>query len=1496
MAPTHGRQFDQALAALYGAAMGVREWPRTLEQLAGLTRARCTTVDTVRPQMGETGRHGRQREWGPQAPSGYREGWISLVTLSCILLIAALIVSAISPAEAAPTRRPVENPDPGPEDAAAIFLGDGTSQRIFAIDDAGDVNGDGVADVVVGARESLSGSGEIWVVFGPVTGDVALATVAQPDGTPGIRILGAGDDGNVVTGTGDMNNDGYDDVLILGPHDSSGYVVFGGAESRTVDLGDIALAGGNADGFLITNGGTTIGSAGQKVAEAIGDFDGDGYDDIAVVGAYFELFVIYGAAESRAIDLTGALSGDESRATRLIVAEGSGAELIGGIAGAGDTDGDSFDDLYVGTPTAESIVPEWSETFKTPTGAAFLVYGQADRTSRNIADGDALRIQGDRWTRLGQDVAAIDDRTGDGVGELAVVWGQVPFDQQYPEDQKNRVTVHDGTNLATLATFEGVIGTPIQRVEDAGDLDGDERGDLVIVLQHTADGNYFQSAHAVLDPLHGGIVPDLDATKRWHVTSQTDAYTGGLGDVTGDGLADLGLGDWKASPDGVSDGAAFVYAGQIRPYGLEPPELDLTPSPAGTLEVVRVLVRADDTGSGDTVIIGTEIRVDSGEWLPLEAQDGAYDEVIETGEGTLSFNTVGTRRICARAFDAEGDESGHSCQDLEVVTSDGPVLRAIEVNQAIQTWRNTIPLYEGKDTVVRVFLETGGPTSPTEMTGLLHGAASGEALSGSPLEPVNGPVAVVEDASVLDDPDTDDNESVRANPDGSLNFVLPRSWTKPSNQVLELSFEPSITSGLTCAEPDGKPDCVEVVVFEAPDRPLAEFVSIPYDSNEVRALRRSDDAAGTFKLVSDGDFSDALDVEATAEAVEDAVETVLGARDGRVIVDGRDEGYDIVTLRGKHEDLTLNTSGLTSGTMTLEIIQLGGEFTAPGERELREQRLRVTDAFPTDVVDYRYRDVGSFNRAPTLLKANRRLANMRWIDRSLNPVRYPPNLRSWGFLRHRWPTSTKAGLAFLKTAATYLNGFGLPGDGGLPRNVGVHEAAHNYGRAHAVVEHQGANSVGICGSKYSRLASNLHPWVEEIPGVENESATEDKWEFTWPTIGPLGAGVDEEVWGFSPRAYESGFEDLAVVDPRQSTALMSYCNPPGAGQDRWPSTYTYQRLREVLANAGEPAGATETGSTLSRGVLEEFILVSGSVDAIDGTLVIEPAVRLLGMDQPYEAGDVSVALVDGSGAEIASRSVALLLDGDHENLQFGLGPEDGFFFAAVPVPAATEPTGLVVTETISGESASLTASPNPPTVSITLPEPGSIASGAIPIAWDALDADDDPLEITVLLSYDDGASWETLAMGLEGGASFDAPTRFLAASQTARVRVLVSDGFHTAEATSGLFEIDAGTPHPGITTPANGATVVAGAPMILRGDAWDPEEGRLAGTALEWSSDRDGTLGTGETVALDNGLSFGSHQITLTATDSDGRTGSTTSTVFAGTASGIIFADDFEVR
>lgn len=46
MTATQGREFDQALAALYGAAMGVRDWPEALEQLAGLTRTRCITLDT----------------------------------------------------------------------------------------------------------------------------------------------------------------------------------------------------------------------------------------------------------------------------------------------------------------------------------------------------------------------------------------------------------------------------------------------------------------------------------------------------------------------------------------------------------------------------------------------------------------------------------------------------------------------------------------------------------------------------------------------------------------------------------------------------------------------------------------------------------------------------------------------------------------------------------------------------------------------------------------------------------------------------------------------------------------------------------------------------------------------------------------------------------------------------------------------------------------------------------------------------------------------------------------------------------------------------------------------------------------------------------------------------------------------------------------------------------------------------------------------------------
>ena len=177
-----------------------------------------------------------------------------------------------------------------------------------SISGAGDVNGDGIDDVIIGAAtaDSPSGdgtddnTGESYVVFGAASGFESTLNLADLDGSNGFKIAGAsagGTAGISVSGAGDINSDGIDDVIIGASNadNSSGaaYVVFGleGSFASTVQLSEL-----DADsGFTVT--GKNEGSRfGQDVSGG-GDVNGDGIADIVIgTGKSDESYVIYGQA------------------------------------------------------------------------------------------------------------------------------------------------------------------------------------------------------------------------------------------------------------------------------------------------------------------------------------------------------------------------------------------------------------------------------------------------------------------------------------------------------------------------------------------------------------------------------------------------------------------------------------------------------------------------------------------------------------------------------------------------------------------------------------------------------------------------------------------------------------------------------------------------------------------------------------------------------------------------------------------------------------------------------------------------------------------------------------------------------------------------------------------------------------------------------------------------------------------------------------------------
>jgi FG-GAP repeat protein len=250
----------------------------------------------------------------------------------------------------------------------------------FSVSGAGDVNGDGFDDLLIGAQGASpngnSDSGQSYVVYGGSAqpGTVELSALS---GSDGFRINGISSSdlsGFSVSGAGDVNGDGFDDLLIgaraadpNGLSSGQSYVVYGAsALPGTVELS--ALSGAN--GFRL-NGVAPLDQSGWSASGA-GDVNGDGFDDV-VIGASFagpnglssgQSYLVYGGSALAGTVELSTLNGTNGFRLNGIAA---GDESGFSVSGAGDVNGDGFDDLLIGAPRAD---PNGSGS-----GQSYLVYG-----------------------------------------------------------------------------------------------------------------------------------------------------------------------------------------------------------------------------------------------------------------------------------------------------------------------------------------------------------------------------------------------------------------------------------------------------------------------------------------------------------------------------------------------------------------------------------------------------------------------------------------------------------------------------------------------------------------------------------------------------------------------------------------------------------------------------------------------------------------------------------------------------------------------------------------------------------------------------------------------------------------------------------------------------------------------------------------------------------------------------------------------------------------
>ena len=538
----------------------------------------------------------------------------------------------------------------------------------FSVASAGDVNGDGVDDVIIGAPAASPGgrmgAGSSFVVFGRSPGTGGFSTtfeLADLDGTNGFRLDGveAGDrSGESVASAGDVNGDGVNDVIIGartadpgGRADAgSSYVVFGrdtttgGGFPAVVALGDLD----GVDGFRL-DGVDATDASGRPVASA-GDVNGDGVSDL-IIGAVLadpdgrtnagSSYVVFGRVQAAGgfpavLELAGLDGADGFRINGVDAYDYSAQS----VASAGDVNGDGVDDLVIGAVLDD---PDGRDR----AGSGYVVFGRSAAmgvsfpATLELADLDGsngFRMDGvDAGDYTGISVASAGDINGDGVGDLII--GAVLSDPGGRDRAGSSYVVfgrHGATGVGFPAKLElaGLDGTDGFRIDGAeagdycgfsaasvGDVNGDGVDD-VAVGAYGADplGRSFAGSSYVLfgrsTAVSGGFpaalaLADLDGTEGFRLDGVGPGdYSGfsiaSAGDINGDGMADLIIGGYAADPGGRDRaGKSFVIFGR-KPAC--PPDLDGD----GSLTIFDFLVfqnlfiagdlRADFDGDGSLTI------------------------------------------------------------------------------------------------------------------------------------------------------------------------------------------------------------------------------------------------------------------------------------------------------------------------------------------------------------------------------------------------------------------------------------------------------------------------------------------------------------------------------------------------------------------------------------------------------------------------------------------------------------------------------------------------------------------------------------------------------------------------------------------------------------------------------------------------------------------------------------------------------------------------------
>jgi hypothetical protein len=473
--------------------------------------------------------------------------------------------------------------------AGATFEGDVPGdESSWSIDSAGDVNNDGFDDILISTIKSAPGgklsAGRIYLMYGglSVTGnyDLALADVVIEGETAFWKA------GYSVAGAGDVNDDGFDDILI-GARDAetngntgSGrcYVVYGSAAlPAVIPLATLGAAGVTINGIGFSD------IAGHSVAGP-GDVNDDGFDDLLIgapgaghAGPSFagETYIVYGSNTLPALLELSSLAVSGGVTINGIASSDQNGTMV---AAAGDVNNDGYMDILTGAPLADPFA-------KNLAGRAAIVYGGPALSSvinLNALGAGGVMLNGHfSGDKLGEEGGGAGDVNGDGFDDI--ILGVRVRNGPAGEKAGRSYVLYGGNSLPQSLsvnaigsdgiTFEG-IGANDQSggsVAAGGDLNGDNYDDLIIGATggdpngdngagevYLVEGGPALPASYLLSTMNeGGTV--LAGIQPIDIAGNTVAFAG---DVNNDGFDDVMVGAYLADPGGqMSAGETYLVYG-----------------------------------------------------------------------------------------------------------------------------------------------------------------------------------------------------------------------------------------------------------------------------------------------------------------------------------------------------------------------------------------------------------------------------------------------------------------------------------------------------------------------------------------------------------------------------------------------------------------------------------------------------------------------------------------------------------------------------------------------------------------------------------------------------------------------------------------------------------------------------------------------------------------------------------------------------------------------